>query len=297
MIYPEKERPNASEVKRGRGRPPLLNKQLPSQQNPDRSPSLRRPGRPPRTVSHPPSSTDFGGGNIEAEAEIEESNSSCPRNENENHLEEAPVESKSEDRPITNEIDKNGNQGRYTSGSFKNSCTHQEAQSAGESSMENNSGPLVDISKPNELNGDKSSPQTQDYIDLTNEGDEVGETFHPDQSKLSDGERKSESQSESSITNTMPANSENNGEGSGATSSAAGTGTGDITVKDDDAGDAPPQLRTLNDALKTTGQKLRIIIRSPNVVAAQKIGELIKKTAMGVNSKQSEITVTTTDSS
>ncbi|GFO08007.1 histone-lysine N-methyltransferase [Plakobranchus ocellatus] len=49
------------------------------------------------------------------------------------------------------------------------------------------------------------------------------------------------------------------------------------------------------DISKAPGQRLRIIVRSPNVLAAQKVGELIKKTAQSINPEVSDITLSVDD--
>ncbi|XP_005091096.2 uncharacterized protein LOC101851784 [Aplysia californica] len=66
------------------------------------------------------------------------------------------------------------------------------------------------------------------------------------------------------------------------------------SVKTDDPGLAESGVpKSLTNAVKSAGHKLRIVIRSPNVQAAQKIGELLKKTAMNVQPNMSSVSLHT----
>ena len=70
------------------------------------------------------------------------------------------------------------------------------------------------------------------------------------------------------------------------------------TVETDDSAPDTTQPSKPNPAVEAVrGQRLRIIVRSPNVLAAQKVGELIKQTAQCVNPNTSDVTITTDDKS
>ncbi|KAH9509220.1 hypothetical protein Btru_046482 [Bulinus truncatus] len=150
----------------------------------------------------------------------------------------------------------------------------------------------TELNANNEVDVCTSKETNQPHQATSESHTESSSVEHPKQSELCDasGDNRSDHQTDAGGSSTVTSVTGSIGQGTGSSASVNGT-----AVKDSDAGDAPPSIHPAIDAIKFSGQKLRFIIRSPNIDAAQKIGELIKKRALASNARSSEIIVTTVE--